>query len=66
MKRGDVVIGHAIAIVRRQPGFIPVREPGTARLLFRFDPARMLIEIQRRGIKTVVDLTELDTEGDSD
>lgn len=37
--------------------FIPIHEPKTGRLLFRYDPTRHLIEIQRRGIKTVVDLS---------
>ena len=39
-------------------GFIPIRENGTGWLLFRYDPARQLIEVQRRGVKTLVDLTE--------
>lgn len=39
-------------------GFIDILEPHTARLLFRFDPIRDIIEVQRRGVKTVVDLTK--------
>lgn len=39
-------------------GFVEVREPHTDKLLFRFDPARLLVEIQRRGVKTVVDLEQ--------
>ena len=38
--------------------FIPVREPGTNWLLFLYDPVRQLIEVQRRGKKTLIDLTE--------
>ena len=38
--------------------FVDVREPHTHKLLFRFDPARDIIEIQQRGVKTVVDLTQ--------
>jgi len=37
-------------------GYIPVREPATNKLLFRFDPDRNLIEIKVRGVVTVVDL----------
>lgn len=39
--------------------FVDVREPHTNKLLFRYDPERGLIEVQRRGIKTVVDLTQV-------
>ena len=39
-------------------GFVDVREPHTEKLLFRFDPIRDIIEVQRRGVKTVVDLTQ--------
>jgi hypothetical protein len=35
-----------------------IREEHTKRLLFRFDPVRDLIEIQQRGKKTIVDLSE--------
>lgn len=38
--------------------FVDVREPHTAKLLFRFDPARDIIEIAQRGVKTVIDLTQ--------
>jgi len=38
--------------------FIEVREPHTDKLLFRFDPLRDLIEIQRRGMSLIVDLHE--------
>lgn len=40
-------------------GFVDVREPHTKRLLFRYDPARNLVEVQARGVKTVVDLATL-------
>ena len=40
-------------------GFIPIREPGTGWLLGLYDPQRQLLEIQRRGVKTVVDLSQL-------
>ena len=39
--------------------FISVREPHTNKLLFRYDPVRLLVEVQRRGVKTVVDLTQV-------
>lgn len=55
------------AVARRtrpRPHFIPVREPGTGWLLFKYDPARHLIEIQRRGKKTIVDLSQLDDNRD--
>lgn len=38
--------------------FVDVREPHTGKLLFRYDGDRQLVEIQRRGEKTLVDLTE--------
>jgi len=40
--------------------WVEIREQGTARLLCRYDPERRLVEIVRRGVKTVVDLTEYD------
>lgn len=39
--------------------FVDVREPHTNKLLFRYDPDRGLVEVQRRGVKTVVDLTQV-------
>ena len=36
--------------------YVEVREPTTNKLLFRYDPTRNLVEIQRRGIMTIVDL----------
>lgn len=42
--------------------FIPVHEPKTGRLLFRYDPERQLIEIQRRKVITVVDLAQYHSE----
>jgi len=38
--------------------WVEVREPHTDKLLFRFHPIRDLIEIQRRGAKTLIDLSE--------
>ena len=38
--------------------FVDVREPQTEKLLFRYDPNRDIIEVQRRGIKTLVDLRQ--------
>lgn len=43
--------------------FISVREPHTNKLLFRYDPVRLLVEVQRRGVKTVVDLTQVGAVG---
>jgi len=40
-------------------GFVQVREPGTNWLLFLYDPDRQLIEIERRGQKTLIDLRNL-------
>jgi hypothetical protein len=37
-------------------GFTDVREPGSGHLLFRYNAARDLVEIVRRGVRTVVDL----------
>ena len=36
--------------------FIEVFEPATGKLLFRFDPDRDLIEIQRRHVLSIIDL----------
>ena len=37
-------------------GWSEVREPHTDDLLFRYDPVRDMIEIQRRKVKTLIDL----------
>lgn len=40
--------------------FIPVLDPkDPLKLLFKYDPERRLIEIQRRGVKTLVDLDQV-------
>jgi PAB1-binding protein PBP1 len=39
--------------------FVEIREPGSGWLLARYDPKRDLLEIQRRGVKTVVDLSSV-------
>ena len=39
-----------------QPDWVDIREPHTGKLLMRYSPRRGLIEIQRRGVKTLVDL----------
>lgn len=44
---------------QQRRGFVPVREPGTNWLLFLYDPDRQLIEVQRRGKKTLIDLRNL-------
>jgi len=41
-------------------GYVLVYEPGTTWLLFRYDPQRHLVEIQRKGRKFYVDLRILD------
>ena len=38
--------------------WVDIREPVTEKLLMRYDPQRDIIEVQRRGVKTVVDLTQ--------
>jgi hypothetical protein len=43
----------------RRSAFVPVREPGTNWLLFKYDPVRELVEIQRRGKKTIIDLRSI-------
>lgn len=35
-----------------------IPHPHTGRLLFRYDPERMLVEIQQRGEKLTVDLAQ--------
>ena len=44
---------------RARMTWVPLREPGTGKLLARYDPERDIIEFQRRGIKTVVDLRQV-------
>ena len=39
--------------------WVPLREPGSGKLLARYDPERDIIEFQRRGIKTVIDLQQV-------
>ena len=39
--------------------WVDVREPGSGKLLFRYDADRDIIEVQRRGVKTVVDLRQI-------
>ena len=38
-------------------GWVDIKDPHTGKLLLKFHPMRDIIEVQRRGIKTVVDLT---------
>jgi len=38
--------------------WVDIREPITNKLLARFDPQRDILEVVRRGVKTVVDLTQ--------
>ena len=41
----------------QRPVFIDVRDGG--KLLLRFDPDRDIIEVQRRGVRTTIDLQRL-------
>jgi len=50
----DEIGGRAGA--RRSQEWIEVREPGTRKLLFRYDPTRGKVEVERRGVRTVVEL----------
>jgi hypothetical protein len=43
--------------------FVDVREPQTEKLLFRYSPNRDIIEVQRRGVKTLVDLRQYQENG---
>lgn len=38
--------------------WLDIREPGTNKLLLRYDPDRAIIEVRRRGRITLVDLTK--------
>jgi hypothetical protein len=40
--------------------YLDIREPGTGKLLCRYDPQRRLLEHRRRGVVTVTDLTAHD------
>jgi hypothetical protein len=37
--------------------FIEIRDPHDGKLLFRFDPDRDLVEVQRKRVKTLIDLS---------
>ena len=47
----------------RKQRWIEVREPDTGWLLFKYDPQRRIVEVQRRRQKTVVDLGKLESAG---
>ncbi len=38
--------------------WLDIREPGTNKLLLRYDPERAIIEVRRRGRTTLIDLTK--------
>lgn len=45
---------------QRPQGWIDVTDPfEPSRLLFKYDRERQLVEIQKRGIKRVIDLTQV-------
>ena len=48
----------------RHQHWIEIREPGTGRLLFKYDAQRRIIEVPRRRQKTLVNLGELDSAAD--
>lgn len=59
MARSAAASGWHVPVAKTgQVMFIDIREPHTEKLLFKYDPARELVEIQRQNIKTVVDLTQ--------
>ena len=41
-----------------RPGWQDVREPTTGKLLFRYDPARDLVQIKHGQLQAIVDLSE--------
>lgn len=41
-----------------------IKDPHTGKLLFLFDPARRLIQIQRRRTLVTIDLTQYENTGD--
>ena len=42
--------------------WVVIKEPRTNWILARYDPQRGLLEFQRRGVKTLVDLNEVETD----
>lgn len=56
----NVIVGKRIRRKQAQPvrlpGFIPIREPGSNKLLCRVDPETLSIEIVRRGYRTLIDI----------
>lgn len=44
--------------------YIEIREPGSGKLLCRYDPQRRLLEHRRRGVTTVTDLAAMSDPAD--
>ena len=42
--------------------WVEIRAPSTGKLLFKYDPERGIIEIQRRGEKHIIDLRQYGSE----
>jgi len=55
---GAVVTATAEQRQRVQPAYVQVRVGG--KLLFRYDPARRIVEVQDRGDRHYIDLAALD------
>lgn len=55
----NFLIGRPARVVPRSDGFIELREPGTNWLLALLDPAHNRLQIQRRGVRSIVDLTTI-------
>lgn len=47
------------AVARPRNNWIPIKSRFDGWLLFKYDPERDLVEIQRRGVKEVIDLRQL-------
>jgi len=40
------------------PTWLEIREPGSGKLLCKYDPERELLEIVRRRVRTIIDLKQ--------
>ena len=49
----------------RQQRWIEIREDGSGRLLFKYNPQHRLVEVQRRRKRTLVNLAELDGDAEN-
>lgn len=45
--------------MNQEPNYVEIREPGSEKLLCKYDPERQLLEFQRRGVRSLIDLKKI-------